>query len=356
MNSNEGNKASLSAQDLVYLNEEIAAMARAGLPLEEGLQSIAREMAWGNLKSATLEIQKDLSAGKTLPEALALQKGRIPPFYSELVNAGIQGGSLPQVLSTLTTYARSLSDLRSLVITALFYPFLVMGIAIGLFTLILVYVIPQFESIFRDFGMQLPSVTRLVLSLASNPLYFIVLPCVVFVAVLLLFRGLMRSSETGACWWTRLVYSIPVLGTLIRTARLAAFTDLLGILVEQHLPLPQALRLAGDAGSDPFLRKGAREIATSLEKGESLQEALKVGRVLPDVIVWMAGVGEMKGNLASTLRQAAQMYRRQVEMRASLAQSIIPPFLIVGIAAIITGLFVLAIFMPLVKLLEGLSK
>lgn len=351
-----GKSGKLSAEDLVYLNEEIAAMAKAGLPLEEGLKSIAREMSWGGLRTATEEIHRDLVSGKTLPEAMAAQKGKIPDFYADLVHAGIQGGSLPEVLSTLTTYARSLADLRSVVVTALFYPVIVLGIAIALFSMILFFVMPQFASIFRDFNMSLPGVTRFVLGLAHSPFYYLVVPFLVAIGGVLSLRWVLRSSDSGRRVWTRITYAVPVFGSLVRSARLAAFTDLLGILIEQELPLPQALRLAGDAGSDPILREGARSVADRLEKGDALNLALKEGHVLPDIVIWMAGIGEMNGKLAVSLRQASLMYRRQVEMRASLAQSIIPPFLIVVLAAIITSVFVLAVFMPLIKLLEGLSK
>ena len=135
----------LTPDQLIYLNEEIAGMARAGLPLEEGLASIAREMSRGNLKEATQLLAQDLKQGKSLPEAIAAQQGRVPKFYSSLMNAGIRGGNLPEVLSLLTTYARSLSDLSSVVYTALLYPMMVILIAILLTVIIMIFVMPQIQ-------------------------------------------------------------------------------------------------------------------------------------------------------------------------------------------------------------------
>src|SRR5437870_5683883 len=122
-----GNSKLLSSDDLITLNEEIAAMARAGLPLDQGLAALAREMRTGRLQRATAEIAADLSAGQTLPEALDHQAGRVPDFYGSLVAAGVRSGRIGEVLATLTVYARSIADLRSTVVGAVFYPTVVLA-------------------------------------------------------------------------------------------------------------------------------------------------------------------------------------------------------------------------------------
>lgn len=354
---NPGKKfGALSPDQLIYLNEEIAGMARAGLPLEEGLASIAREMSHGNLKQATQCLADDLKRGKTLPEAIAAQQGRMPKFYSSLMNAGIRGGNLPDVLSLLTTYARSLSDLYSVVYTALFYPMMVILIAVFLIAMIMVFVMPQFISIFNDFGMRLPLFTQMVVNICQNPIPTLVMPLSGIGLIAIIFRFLLNATETGRCMWAKIIYSLPVFGVLIRSARLAAFTDLLAILVENQMPLPEAFELAADAGADPILKNGANKIAEKLCQGASLAMALKEFKILPEVVSWMAGMGELKGNLPQTLRQAAQMYSRQVAVRSSMVQSVFPPLLVVLCAGFITSVFVFAVFLPLINLLEGLSK
>ena len=122
------------------------------------------------------------------------------------------------------------------------------------------------------------------------------------------------------------------------------------------MPLPEAFELAAQAGSDPILKAGGIQIAEKLRQGSSLAQALKEFKILPEVVSWMAGLGELNGNLSQTLKQAAQMYARQVAVRSQMVQSIFPPLLVVLCAGFITSIFVFAVFLPLINLLQGLSN
>ncbi len=346
----------LSPDQLIYLNEEIAGMAKAGLPLEEGLASIAREMTRGNLKQATQNIADEMKRGKSLPDAIAAQQDKLPRFYASLMNAGIRGGNLPDVLAVLTTYARSLADMSAIVVTALLYPAIIVVLAVFLAAIIFVFVMPQFVSIFNEFGMRLPLFSKIIFSICEHPLTTLVLPLSIIGGIFILLKVGFNASERGRCLWTRLIYSLPIFGVLIHSARLAAFTDLLAILIESQMPLPEAFELAAEAGADPLLRSGSLKVSEKLRQGFSLSESLKEVKIFPEVVTWMAGVGEIKGNLSNTLKSAAQMYRRQVEMRSSMVTNIFPPFLIIISAGFITSIFGFAVFIPLFSLLEGLSK
>src|SRR5262245_52564657 len=155
----------MQPDELIALNEEIAGMARAGLPLDQGLAALAREMSSGQLQRVTAALAKDLRDGQTLPQALARQAGRIPPFYAGLVAAGVRTGRISEVLATLTIYARTQLNLRALIVDAFFYPTVVLTFAFVLFGFLCYYVIPQFEQIFIDFQMQVPAVTQAVFAL-----------------------------------------------------------------------------------------------------------------------------------------------------------------------------------------------
>jgi type II secretory pathway component PulF len=347
--------AGLSADDLITLNEEIAGMARAGLPLDKGLEVLAREMGRGRLQQVTAQLAADLQAGHPLPEALERQGGRVPPFYAGLVAAGIRTGRISEVLATLTIYTRALIDLRGTVVSALFYPAVVLGVAFTLFGLICFLLVPQFEKFFADFRLRLPAVTEFVLVLGRHPMLYVVTPAVSATGTLLVLRWVLLSTEGGRRTWVRLVYAVPLVGTLIRAARLASFTELLAILVDHSLPLPEAFRLAGEASSDPNMADGARRIEQDLREGLPLGAVLRERGVVPELVAWMTGVGEQRGTLGPTLHQVAELYRRQVEMRAALLRSVLTPFLIIVTAAIVVGLFLFAVMLPLIGLLKGLS-
>jgi type IV pilus assembly protein PilC len=349
-------KLEMGPDELVLLNEEIAGMARAGLPLDQGLAALAREMTRGKLRQTTARIASDLKSGRTLPEALANQGSEVPPFYAGLVQAGIRSGRLTEVLATLTLYARALRDLRSTVRLSLFYPGVVLVFAVVLFSCVCAYVLPQFEQIFEQFDLQLPLLTVWTLKLGKYPVQLVVIPGVLLVVAVIVTQVVLRTSVTGRLHWAHVVYAVPTIGTLIRSARLAGFTELLAILVDHELPLPEAFRLAGAATSDPIMAAAARQVEHDLAQGMPLGAVMRERRLVPELIAWMTSWGEQRGRLGPTLHQVAELYRRQAEMRAAFLRYILPPFLILVTAGVLVTLFVFTMILPMYSLLRHVMR
>jgi type II secretory pathway component PulF len=347
--------AGLSADDLITLNEEIAGMARAGLPLDQGLAALAREMGHGRLRRVTIQLTEDLQAGYPLPEALRRQGKRVPPFYAAVVAAGIRTGRVSEVLGTLTIYTRALADLRATVLGALYYPAVVVLVGMLLFGFVAFFLLPPYEALFQSFRLQVPLLTRVVFEIGKHPLVFVVLPLVFILGCLLSLRFVLRSTERGRHTWVRFLHAIPIAGTLVRAARLSAFTELLAILVDHAVPLPEAFRLAGAASSDPFIVEGAARVEDDLAKGQTLGEVLHRQGLVPELVAWMTAVGELRGGLGSNLHQVSLLYRRQAELRASILKSVLPPIFVLGTAGIMVVMFVFAVMIPLLQLLRGLS-
>lgn len=345
----------MSPDELVALNEQIAGMAKAGLPLDQGLAGLAKDMSHGRLRRVTAALANDLRGGATLAEAVEKHSADLPPFYASLVTAGVRTGRLPEVLATLSTYARSIAATRAIVYESLFYPAIVMLVALGLFAVLIFVVTPQFDQIFTGFNMRLPVVTQAILSISRHPWPAAIAVCAV-VAIGLLIWGGLKLTPHGRRLGARLVYAVPVVGTLIRSARLAAFSELLAMLVEYELPLPEAFRLAGWASSDPLMAERAGVIHLRLNQGMPLAMALRGLGLLPEWVAWMAGAGEQRGTLSASLRQIASLYRRQVESRSALLRSVLPAFMIVLTATVLIAVFVIAVMLPMLKLLEALMK
>lgn len=345
----------MTPEDLIALNEQIAGMARAGLPLDQGLAAMAKEMGKGRLHKVTQALADDLRAGHPLQEALERQKNQVPPFYASLVAAGIRSGRIGEVLATLTVYAHTVANVRTTIREALFYPVTVMLVALVMFVGLGYFVLPQFEDIFKEFGMKLPAVSEILLTVLRHPMRCFVNPLLLILFVLVVTRWQLRRTELGRCLWARFVYAVPILGTLLRSARLAAFTDLLAILVDHTVPLPEAFVLAGAATSDPLMASTARDVERGLSLGMPLGATLRGRGLVPEWVAWMVGLGEKRGTLGQTLHQIADVYRRQVEMRAALLRNVLPPFLIIVTAGLFVGVFACAVMLPMIKLLEGLS-
>jgi type II secretory pathway component PulF len=346
----------MTPDDLISLNEEIAAMARAGLPLDQGLAALADEMGRGKLQRVTAQLAADLRAGQTLPQALQRRGRQVPAFYAGLVEAGVHSGRVAEVLATLTVYARTVANVRATIVDAALYPAVVIVFAVTILAVVICYLMPQYDQMFREFNMRLPAVTEAVLAVSRRPGLYLAAPVLAVAGVILLVRAALGGTERGRCYWARLVYAVPVVGTLIRAARLGAFTELLAILVEHDVPLPRAFELAGRASSDPFLAVGARRAQQDLEAGQPLGPALRQRLMVPELIAWMTAAGEQRGDLGPTLHHVAELYRRQVERRAGLLRSVLPPFLIIATAGVLVGVFIVALMLPMIKLLEGLSR
>jgi type IV pilus assembly protein PilC len=346
----------MTPDNLILLNEQIAAMARAGLPLDQGLAALAQEMGRGHLRKVTTQLVTDLRAGQTLPEALQRPGNRVPSFYAGLVEAGVRSGRVVEVLATLTDYAKTVANLRATVLDAVLYPAVVLLFSGAILTVVIAYLVPQYGELFRQFNMQLPAITVAVLAVCRRPGAFLVAPILAVLGVIILIRASLGGTEQGRCTWARVVYAMPLIGTLLHSARLAAFTELLAILVDYGVPLPRAFQFAGLASSDPFLSRGARLAMKDLEAGQPMSPALRQHLQVPELIAWLTATGEKRGELGNSLHQVAELYRRQVERRATMLKTVLPPFLIVVTAGVLVGLFVFALILPVFRLLEALSK
>jgi type II secretory pathway component PulF len=337
------------------LNEEIAAMARAGLPLDRGLQALAHDMGHRRFRRMTEQLASDLHGGLTLPQALERQAGRVPEYYAALVTAGVRTGRLGEVLTSLTQHARLMADLRTTVVSAMIYPMVVLVLALGLLAAVAYVITPPFKRIFGDFGIDLPAVTVFVLSISDHPFTVGVGFPLSGAAIFGLLWFSMSASDGGRRALARLLYSIPVIGALIRASRMATFTRLLGMLVEQAIPLPEAFRLAGAATTDPLMTQAAALIERDLTAGLLLPEALRRCAWLPEFLAWMTALGDRRGTLAASLRQTSEVYQRQAELRSGLFRNLFPPLLIVLTAGVGVGFLVLALFAPLIKLITELT-
>jgi type II secretory pathway component PulF len=345
----------MTADELIALNDQIAGMARAGLPLDKGMAGLARDMGHGRLRTVTAAIAHDLESGVPLPDAVERRRAELPPYYANLIMSGVRVGKLPDVLATLTAYARTVAGTRAIVVESLLYPVVVLLLACALLGLLVFMILPQFEQIFKDFNMSLPPVTQFVLAIGRHPVPVLAVP-LGLVTLGLIFWTMLRMSPRGRMVWARLVYSVPVIGTLIRSARLAAFAELLSVLVEYEMPLPEAFRMAGEASSDPIMAGRSWMIFTRLSQGMPLSHALRGLGLLPEWVAWMAGAGQQRGSLAEALKHIAAVYRRQVDARSALLRSILPAFMIVSTAGVLVGVFTMSVMLPMIKLLEGLSK
>ena len=349
----------LDLQELALLNQEIAALVRAGVPLESGL-AMAGHSGDGAQELLMLRLAQRLREGRTFAEALHLEGGELPKLYRAVVEAGARTGRLPDALESLAAFAQQTLQLRRRIDLALLYPALVVLMASVMFVFLVAFWTPRLSDAY--YSLQLP-VTEWVQRLEWMRLSLWSWAWIAPAGVI----GL------GGWWWfsTRGRYGlkgttdagvwspfrvIPGIRSIVANFRRANFCDLLAMLLDHHVPLPEASILAADAAGDQPLQQVAARIARGVRSGQTLADSLAVGRELPPFISWMLICGERQGTLIATLKQVADVLRQRAASQSDWLRVMLPTALVVIVGGSAVLAYALAVFIPMSQLLRSLSQ
>jgi general secretion pathway protein F len=341
----------LTAAESAELSARIADLTRAGLPLSQGLTALAAELPRGRLRRSMNELAATLEAGVPLDQAVAEHGKRIPPHLRGLVIAGVRSGRLGDLLSRFSAYARIGTELKRALWLSLAYPTLTLGAAGALLAFICALVVGQFESIYRDFGIPLPGFTIAVLSVARfvNSVWQ---PLVIAGAAVGLGWLSARFFLTRAARRS-LAGRLPLLGTVWRSTSLAEFCHLLALLLESHLPLPEALRLTGEGVEDADIDASCRLMADQVESGRSLAQGMAQRRPFPPGLPRLLRWAEGQKSLPDVLHIAGSMFEVGARAESRFVGWVLTVLCIFPVLAIV--LVVPALFIPLITLISRLS-
>jgi general secretion pathway protein F len=344
----------LALEDLIALNDEIAALVRTGLPLERGLSEVGGEFG-GRLGRTMTSLADRMAQGASLAEALAAERERLPRLYRAVVEAGLRAGRLATALESLTGFVRAYLDSRRSIGVALGYPLLVLVLAYGLFVLLVVHVVPRFLSAFEAFRIPVPAALSGMGWLGETAVYWgAALP--VLVACGIAFWGWTGTSAGfRQCRAWALLRFFPWMRRLLQQNEAANFADMLGLLVEHGVPYAEALVLATEASGDRKMIQLGQALAAAVERGESLASTIDAGRALPPMLGWLLATGQQQSGLPGSLRALSAIYRKQAEYQAEKIRVYLPIVLLVAIGLSATLLFGLALFLPFTSLLSDLT-
>jgi general secretion pathway protein F len=347
--------ARISVEQLDALNAEIAALVRAGVPLDRGLLRAGEELG-GGLGQITSSLGNRLRQGQSLTEALESEKATIPPLYRAVVEAGARSGRLAIGLEGLSRYLRSYAEARSAIGVALWYPVLVLMLAYLLFLGLVVVIIPRFIGSFESLGVQVVAPLRWLERIGELAPYWWPLGPILLVLLALAWWQSGRAAGFRAHSWS-LLRLFPWMGALLADYEAAGFAELLSLLLEHRVPYPQAITLAADATGDAAMSRGARQVAAAVERGRSPAEALAdvpAGSFRP-MLRWAMAASPERGSLVDSLRNLGPMYRKRAAFQAEKLQIFLPTILMLGLGGSATLLYGLTLFIPLSTLLAGLS-
>ena len=345
----------VSLEQLIALNDEIASLVRAGIPLEAGLQERGRDLP-ERLSEISFRLATRMSQGETLAAALGAEGNRFPPSYRIIVEAGLKAGRLSAVLEAHSSFARSLLELRRRIGLAFLYPLIVVALAYGLFLVFLLEMVERWRTAYDSFRIPIHGGLQLLLQLRDSIAYWgWILPvCLVVLVVWWVATGgadsLNFSGPGAPLGW------IPGMKKFGRHFRLANFSGLMALLVEQQVPLKEGIVLAAEATGDRELQLSATQLAADLERGHSLREHVGGGAAFPPFLRWLLGRGSEQGPLGPALHQASAMYRRRAESEAEWFKFLMPVLagLVIGGGA--TLAYTLALFVPLSQLWQDLAQ
>lgn len=341
-------------KDLAVFSRQFATMINSGLSLLRSLSILAQQTEGKHLAKTVALVRDEVESGTSLSAALAKHPDVFPPLMINMCKAGEVGGFLDQVLLQLATNFEAEHKLRSKIKSAMTYPTVVFCVAIIALTVMLLFVVPVFGSIFKSLGGTLPAPTRLLVFL-SHALKF-VFP---FLAV-----GLVASWQV----WRRvkqrekvrrvvdpLKLKVPVFGTLFLKVALSRFTRNLGTMIHAGVPILQALDIVADTTGNILLADAVRDIQASVRQGESLAQPLTQHAVFPPMVVQMISVGEDTGALDAMLAKISEFYDQEVEAMTEALTSLIEPIMIAVIGGMV-GSMVVALYLPMFQVYNLVNK
>lgn len=340
---------------VTLFSRQLSTLQDAGLPIVQSLQILTDMQRPGLFKSTLSTVTEDVQSGTMLSEAMSRHPKIWDKLYTNLVRAGETAGALDVILRRLAEFREKAERLKKKVIGALVYPAAVMTIAGAILTFIMIFIVPKFETIFKELGVQLPGVTVALIDMSNFLGSW--WGASLLVALILFIVGVktMRQTEKGGNFIDRVWMKTPVFGNIIKKSSVARFTRTLGTLVTSGVGFLDALDITKSATPNVVVRNAIQAVRDSVKEGETINEPLRRSGVFDDIVVNMIKVGEETGELDKMLIKIADNYDEEVDSAVAAMMSLLEPMLIVFMGGAV-GFIVIALFMPLIKLIEDLGK
>lgn len=339
----------ISAQDISVFSRQLATMIQSGIPLVQSFDIVAKGQQNDRMKELIENVKRDVESGLTLTEALQKHPRYFGKLFANLVDAGEKSGSLDIMLAKIATYQEKIESIKKKIKKALTYPIAVMIVAILVTIGLLLFVVPQFESIFKGFGADLPILTRMVIDMSRwvQSYWYIVLGLVIAVVSGLIYAK--RTSPQFVRGVDKLLLKVPVIGSIVEKAAIARFARTLSITFAAGLPLVDALNTVAGATGNIVFSEATLKIRDEVSIGQQMHLAMENTHVFPNMVVQMVAVGEESGALEQMLGKVAAFYEEEVDTAVDSLSSLLEPIIMCVLGVLVGGL-VVAMYLPIFKL------
>jgi len=330
-------------------------MVNSGMSLLRSLYVIEEQTESDKLREIWIEVRKDVEAGLSLSDSLAKHPDVFNDLYVAMVQAGESGGILDSTLVRVATQLEKDAALRRQIKAAMIYPAMIGGFAFVVLFALVAFLVPVFETIFKDFGGDLPAITKFTVWLSHmfTQRWYVMFGT--FFAVVWLFRK-WKGTERGRMQWDRLKLKFPMkIGTIVQKVALARFSRTFSGLIAAGVPMLEAIEITGKTSGNKVVEKAMDEVRESVKKGGSLTKPMtEVPEAFPVMVTQMIGVGEETGALETMMTKVADFYEEQVEAAVKALTSILEPVMIVVVGAIV-GFIVIAMYLPMFKVYDSIK-
>ena len=348
-----GQKKRVKARDLVIFTRQFSTMINAGLPLVQALYILAKQTDNPTLKKAVSEIVYDVESGNTLADALKQHPKVFSSLYINMVAAGESGGLLDTILMRLATFMEKSEQLQRKVKGAMIYPGVVLSVAVIAISILLLFVIPTFETVFASFNQTLPLPTRIVIGLSNLLQSYWWAILVALVGAGFMFKRWV-ATRSGRLQFDRILLKLPVLGSLVQKAAIARFTRTLGTMLSSGVTILDGLEITARTAGNRVIHDAVMRSRTAIAGGKSIAEPLKETDVFPPMVTQMIHVGEETGDLDGMLSKIADFFEDEVDVAVENLLKVLEPALIVILGTIVGGMIV-AMYLPIFGLVNAIQ-
>ena len=337
--------SSIQQKDLVIFTRQFATMIDAGLPLVQCLDILAGQLDNLAFREVLTKVKAKVESGSTLADALGDHPKVFDTLYVQLVAAGEIGGILDTILNRLAQYIEKNEKLKGKVKSAMVYPSVVLVVAVGVTVVLLLFVTPTFEKMFKDFGGAMPAPTQIVIDLSKwlqhNGLYL--LGTIIVISIVF---STWKNTPKGRQQWDAFTIRTPIFGPLIRKVAVARFTRTLGTMISSGVPILDALEVVAKTAGNSVVEKAIRYTKEKISEGKTIVQPLAETKVFPPMVVQMIGVGEATGAMDQMLTKIADFYDDEVDAAVAALTSLIEPVMMVFLGGVVGG-FLVAMYLPI---------
>ena len=342
-------KQKIKPKDISIFTRQLATMLQAGIPMAQSFDIVGKGHENPSVQQLVNSIKQDIESGTSLTQALGKHPLYFDALYCNLVAAGEQAGILDGILEKLATYKEKIEAIKGKIKSALFYPTAVLVVAFIITAVLLIFVIPQFESLFKGFGADLPALTKMVVNMSRvfQDWWWAIIGSIVGAVVSASY--MYKRSPAAQHTMDRLLLRAPVIGVIVKKATIARFARTLATMFAAGVPLVEALDSVSGATGNRLYYEGTLAIKNDISTGMQLQAAMNTTGLFPNMVIQMVAIGEEAGELDKMLNKVADFYEGEVDDAVAALSSLLEPIIMAFLGIVIGGL-VIAMYLPIFKL------